>query len=101
MGDIHTPFGILDAEQAKGLLGSCDHPLDDQILRFSYRWQLVGIFLRCTVCNQGQRASDSEFAFPHLEGCRVVTEGNRFPWRELAETLRRLPNTERANEANE
>lgn len=91
MSDIHTPFGVLEAEDARELLRSPSDVLDQEILAYSNRWHVVGIFLRCVSCGESQKASGSTRPFPHGPGCRASSADGDFPWRELAEILRQLP----------
>lgn len=66
--------------------------LDKQILDYGRRWHQVGVFVRCTLCGEGQKASESAAAFPHFSTCTVKSTDNQYPWRELAEILSTLPN---------
>jgi hypothetical protein len=91
MSDIHTPFGVLEADDARELLIPPADGLDRQVLAHAWRWQAVGLFLRCVACGHSQKASDSTRPFPHGPRCRASSADGDFPWRELAEILRQLP----------
>jgi hypothetical protein len=91
MPDIHTPYGTLEADNARELLLTPADRLDRQVLAFFRRWQAVGIFLRCVSCGHSQKASESARHFPHGPECHVLRENRDFPWRELAAILQQLP----------
>ena len=88
---------MTDLNSAYGILNRCNdldvilEPLDQRILMHARRWQLVGVFLRCTVCGEAQRASQSGAAFPHFAGCAAGSNGEDHPWHQLADILRDLP----------
>ena len=88
--DVETPFGKLQANDARELL-NCPRELDRQILAYSRHWILVGIFLRCTTCGASQKASDSANPFSHRAECIANHSGHDFPWRQLLATLSQLP----------
>ena len=85
-----TPFGVLRTVDACELLQPPVDVLDSQVLAFSRRWQVVGIFLRCITCGHSQKASDSVRPFPHAPAC-PANKGEDFPWQGLAAILRHLP----------
>ena len=85
-----TPFGVLRTVDACELLQPPVYPLDSEVLAFSRRWQVVGIFLRCITCGHSHKASDSARRFPHGPACQA-NKGEDFPWQELAAILRQLP----------
>lgn len=91
MPDIHAPYGVLEADNARELLLPPVDRLDRQVLAFFRHWQAVGIFLRCASCGHSQKASDSAGPFPHAPDCRTFSEVGDFPWRELASILMGLP----------
>jgi hypothetical protein len=86
-----TPFGVLRTVDACELLQPPVDLVDSQVLAFSRRWQLVGIFLRCINCGHSQKASESARPFPHDPDCRMMTQAGDFPWRDLAAVLALLP----------
>ena len=91
MPNTHSPFGVLRAVDACELLQPGPDLLDNQVLAYSRRWQVVGIFVRCTACGYSQKASAGAQPFPHAAACRAPSTGEDFPWRELAAILGNLP----------
>lgn len=64
--------------------------LDYQVLEHSHRWQLVGIYLRCTACGAGQKASDGNMPFVHEITCFHAAR-HHYPWQDLACILHWVP----------
>lgn len=92
MPNTHSPFGVSRAVDACELLQQpAPDLLDNQVLVYSGRWQVVGIFVRCTACGYSQKASAGAQPFPHAAACRAPSKGEDFPWRELAAILGNLP----------
>jgi len=91
MPHTQTPFGVLRIVDACELLQPSADLLDSEVLAYSRRWQVVGIFLRCTTCGHSQKASNNAQPFSHGPDCQSATEAGEFPWRELAAILENLP----------
>ena len=65
--------------------------LDDSLNAWSTRWILDANMLLCAGCTRGQCARDADQPFLHGDGCRLASELTLYPWRELAELLRAVP----------
>ncbi|WP_397448104.1 hypothetical protein [Pseudomonas sp. NA-150] len=97
MKDLHTPYGVLRPSNAAEIISQ---PLDHRILKHARRWHLVGVFLRCSICGEAQRASQSAIAFSHFAGCEAALDGDVYPWRELADILLDLPTADAGNSSS-
>lgn len=64
--------------------------LDSQVLKFSRHWHLSGVYLRCMVCGNGQKASDANLPFIHEDSCRRA-DPQHYPWHDLACILQWVP----------
>ncbi|PWK32185.1 hypothetical protein C7534_12190 [Pseudomonas sp. OV226] len=64
--------------------------LDNQVLKFSRHWYLSGVYLRCTSCGSGQKASEANLPFPHESSC-LRADPQHYPWHDLARILHWVP----------
>ena len=64
--------------------------LDIQVLKFSRHWHLSGVYLRCTTCGSGQKASDANLPFLHENSC-LRADLQHYPWHDLACILHWVP----------
>ena len=49
------------------------------------------LYLHCSACGMGQKASESTVPFVHDAKCRSASGRNPYPWHELANILNLLP----------
>lgn len=64
--------------------------LDNLVLTFSRHWHLHGVYLRCTSCGAGQKASEAHVLFVH-EGTCVNADSLHYPWQVLGDILHWMP----------
>ncbi len=64
--------------------------LDQHVLEHSRQWLLTGIYLRCTACGAGQKASEGNLPFVHDLNCSRSGIGHH-PWHNLACILHWVP----------
>ena len=64
--------------------------LDRQVLEHSQYWLLSGIYMCCTACGVGQKASEGNQRFVHDSSCPRFT-GRHYPWHDLACILHWVP----------
>lgn len=64
--------------------------LDGKVLAFTRNWHLNGVYLRCTSCGSGQKASDADLLFVHENDCSRFANLD-YPWRELSMILQWVP----------
>jgi hypothetical protein len=65
--------------------------LSNRLRDWCSRWQLQGDVIACQACMMACRASEPDRAFVHGLNCRLQTGQLQYPWRELAESMARLP----------
>jgi hypothetical protein len=65
--------------------------LDDGLNAWSTKWVLEGNGVMCVSCDAGQPARSADEPFRHVDGCRLANDFTEYPWRELTEVLRKLP----------
>ena len=65
--------------------------LDKSVNDWSTKWVLDANMLLCARCTAGQCARDADQPFRHGNGCRHSGDLTLYPWRELADLLRTLP----------
>lgn len=64
--------------------------LDQHVLEHSRHWLLTGIYLRCTACGAGQKASEGNLPFVHDLNCSRAGTCHH-PWHNLAYILHWVP----------
>lgn len=64
--------------------------LDRQVLEYSRHWVLSRMYMCCTACGVGQKASEGNQRFVHDSSCPRFT-GRHHPWQDLACILHWVP----------
>ena len=86
----------LSKEQESGEVQGCGPHLgllgiDRQVIGYSAKWHIVGVYLRCVSCGESQRASCGYEPFLHYRSCPHKSLEEQYPWHDLRKILSNLP----------
>jgi hypothetical protein len=96
----YSRFNLCERKLCKSHEGSATHGggtcpeirgIDKDVVGYSMKWHLVGVYLRCVSCGESQRASDGIKPFSHYKSCPHKASEDQFPWYDLKKILSNLP----------